>query len=69
MPSMDDVGASTYPIIYGDIKECYTIVDNPAIQMVRDDITSPGFVKFLFQSDVGGSVVNPQAAYRLYVHV
>ncbi|MGB8218639.1 MAG: phage major capsid protein [Candidatus Methanoperedens sp.] len=67
MPSMDDIAGSAFPIIYGDIDEAYTIIDNPEIQMIRDEVTSPGFVKLLFQRDVGGSLVDPQAAIRLEI--
>jgi HK97 family phage major capsid protein len=67
MAAMPAVTTGSAPIIYGNFKEAYTIVDNPAIQTIQDPFTAPGFVKYLFQKDVGGSAVNPQAAIRLVI--
>ena len=68
MPSMPVATVqNNYPIVYGDIMESYMIVDNPVIAMVRDNITTPGFVKFNFEMDVGGGVINPAAIIALKI--
>lgn len=68
VPSMQSVGAAVgaidrIPIIYGDIGQAYTIVDNPGIYSIRDEITTKGAVSlFTERIGVGGGVVD-EAAY------
>jgi HK97 family phage major capsid protein len=61
-PSMPNIGSSTYPIAYGDFQEAYTIVDNPGIYTIRDEITTKGAVSlFTERLGVGGGAVNELA--------
>jgi HK97 family phage major capsid protein len=61
-PSMPNIGSSTYPIAYGDFTEAYTIVDNPGIYTIRDEITTKGAVSlFTERLGVGGGAVNELA--------
>lgn len=68
VPAMQNVGAAVggvnvKPIMYGDFREAYTIVDNPGIYTIRDEITTKGLVSlFSERLGVGGGVVN-EAAY------
>jgi HK97 family phage major capsid protein len=48
-------------IAFGDFAEAYTIVDRLGISVIRDNITQPGFVKFLMRKRVGGGAVNFEA--------
>jgi HK97 family phage major capsid protein len=68
VPAMQNIGAAVggvnvKPIMYGDFREAYTIVDNPGIYTIRDEVTTKGLVSlFSERLGVGGGVVN-EAAY------
>jgi len=49
---------------FGDIKAAYTIVDRMGVNVIRDNITSPGFVKFHIYRRSSAAVVNYEA-YKL----
>ena len=63
------IGAGTFPVIFGDIRRAYTIIDRIGIEMLRDPYTlAPnGQVKFLFRRRYGGSVVLTEALYKLEI--
>ncbi len=46
---------------FGDFNEAYTIVDRLGVSVVRDNITQPGFVKYLMRKRVGGGAINFEA--------
>jgi HK97 family phage major capsid protein len=48
-------------VAFGDIRAGYTIVDRIGINVIRDNITSPGFVKFHIYRRSAGKVTNFQA--------
>lgn len=56
--------AGQLPIIFGDIKSAYTIVDRLGISILRDPYTQDGAVKFSSRKRSGGGVVNTEA-YKL----
>lgn len=58
---MPAIAANSYSIAYGDFAEAYTIVDRLGVSVVRDNITTPGFVKYLMRKRVGGGAVNFEA--------
>ncbi len=62
-PDLDDIGANTKPIAYGDFGRGYTIVDSVMMSVIRDQFTlaQQGKVKFIFMRRVGGQVVLPEA--------
>ena len=55
---MPQIAANAFPVAFGDFEETYTIVDRLGISVIRDNITSPGFVKYNMRKRVGGGVVN-----------
>lgn len=68
MPKPDGVGALTSGltyVAYGDFREGYTILDRLGINVIRDNITESGFVKWYFRTRYGGGVTNFQAFKRL----
>lgn len=65
VPDMPTIANGSYPVIFGDIAEAYTIVDKPGIAMIRDVLTQKGFVILYTTRRVGGDVVNPQAIVKL----
>lgn len=64
---MPAVGANTFPLAFGDFREGYLIADRVGMRMTRDEITTPGFVKFYVRKRVGGRLRNTQAIKLLKI--
>lgn len=64
---MPAVGAGTFPLAFGDFKEGYLIADRVGMRMTRDEITTPGYVKFYIRKRVGGKLRNTQAIKLLKI--
>lgn len=64
---MPAVAANAFPLAFGDFKEGYLIADRVGMRMTRDEITTPGFVKFYVRKRVGGKLRNTQAIKLLKV--
>lgn len=62
-----DIGAGAYPVVFGDFKRGYRIIDRISMNVLRDDYTlaSQGKVRFVFYRRVGGQVVLPEAMIKL----
>ncbi len=69
-PDMPAVGASTYPIAFGDWKRAYTLVDRIAMTFLRDPYTqgASGNVRMWFRRRCGGQVVLAEAIRKLQCH-
>jgi len=64
---MPAVAASAFPLAFGDFKEGYLIADRVGMRITRDEITTPGFVKFYARKRVGGKLRNTQAIKLLKI--
>jgi HK97 family phage major capsid protein len=64
---MPVVAANAFPLAFGDFKEGYLIADRVGMRMTRDEITTPGFVKFYIRKRVGGKLRNTQAIKLLKI--
>ncbi|WP_294636620.1 phage major capsid protein [uncultured Aquabacterium sp.] len=64
---MPAVAANSFPLAFGDFREGYLIVDRVGTRITRDEITTPGFVKFYIRKRVGGVIRNSQAIKLLKV--
>lgn len=64
---MPVVGAGNFPLAIGDFREGYLICDRVGMRMTRDEITTPGFVKFYVRKRVGGKLRNTQAIKLLKI--
>lgn len=64
---MPAVGAGTFPLAFGDFKEGYLIADRVGMRITRDEITTPGYVKFYIRKRVGGKLRNTQAIKLLKI--
>ena len=64
---MPVVAANAFPLAFGDFKEGYLIADRVGMRMTRDEITTPGFVKFYVRRRVGGKLRNTQAIKLLKI--
>ncbi len=64
---MPAVAANNFPIAFGDFREGYLIVDLVGMRITRDEITTPGQVKFYIRKRVGGKLRNTQAIKLLKI--
>jgi len=66
---MPAVAANAFPLAFGDFKEGYLIADRVGMRITRDEITTPGFVKFYCRKRVGAKLRNTQAIKLLKISV
>lgn len=64
---MPAVAANAFSLAFGDFKEGYLIADRVGMRITRDEITTPGFVKFYIRKRVGGKIRNSQAIKLLKI--
>lgn len=67
LEDMPVVAANAFPIAFGDFREGYLIADRVGLRMTRDEITTPGFVKFYIRRRVGGKLRNTEAIKLLKI--
>lgn len=65
--NLADIGASTYPIWFGDFRRGYLIVDRAGIRVLRDPFTNKPYVHFYTTKRVGGGVQNFEAIKALKI--
>ncbi len=61
---MEDVpamGADSYSLAFGNLREAYQVVDRQGVRVLRDVYTTKPYVKFYTTKRVGGGVVNFEA--------
>lgn len=61
---MDDIGAGTFPIAFGDFKTGYTVFTRIQNRMMREGITQPGIVNYFLESRIGGALSSYEAISR-----
>ena len=59
--NMPDIAANSLSIAFGDFKRGYLIVDRMGVRVLRDDLTSKGFVKYYTTKRVGGGLNDSNA--------
>lgn len=60
-PDMPAVAANAFPVVLGDIRSGYQIVDRQGINVLRDPYSAKPFVEFYVTKRVGGQVVLAEA--------
>lgn len=67
MPDMPNEAANSNPIVFGDFRRAYTMVDRIVMEMLRDPYTqaTSGNIRFIFRRRVGGQVVLAEAIRKL----
>ena len=50
--------ANSLSILFGDIRQAYTVVERAQVSLLRDPFTTKGQTKFYTTKRVGGSLVN-----------
>lgn len=68
-PDMPAIGGGLYPVVFGDFRRGYLIVDRLVMEMMTDPYTSKatGMVEFSARRRVGGGVVQAEALKKLKV--
>ena len=71
VPDMPDVAAGAVPIVFGDLRRAYTIVDRVSLSILRDPFTqaTSGNIRFIARRRVGGQMVLAEAIRKLKVSV
>lgn len=66
---MPDPEAGTFPVVFGDMRRAYYIVDRLQISVQRDPYTlsDQGIVKFTARKRTGGQIVLPEAIRKLKI--
>ncbi len=69
VPDMPAIAENAYPVIFGDMRRAYMIVDRIAIVIIRDALTqaTSGLVRFVARKRVGGQVVLAEAIRKLKI--
>lgn len=70
-PDMPDVGAGTYPIVFGDFQQGYRIFDRVQLAVLRDpfSVATSGLVRFHARRRVAGGVAKAEAIRKLKISV
>lgn len=58
---MPDVAANAFPIAFGDFKAGYVLADLVGFRLTRDEITTPGYVKWYARRRLGGTIRKDEA--------
>src|SRR6185503_1068125 len=63
MPSTPSATGTTFPILYGNIKRGYLVVDriNVVVRRLQEKYAESGQIAYLVRKRVGGQVVLPEA--------
>lgn len=65
MPDMDDIGAGLYPVVFGDFKRGYNVVEGKQMLMQRNPFRTSGRVLIEIWRYVGGDVQTGEAIKKL----
>lgn len=68
MAGMPNIAASAKPILFGDFKRGYLIVDRTGVRVLRDPFTNKPYVHFYTTKRVGGGLLNPDVIKALNVN-
>lgn len=58
---MPDIAANSLPIAFGDFRAGYMLVPLAGLRITRDEVTTPGYVKWYVRRRVGGAMKKSEA--------
>ncbi len=67
VPDMPNVAAGALPILFGDMKETYLVIDRIGFRVLRDPYTNKPYICFYCTKRVGGGVKNPDAMKAMLI--
>jgi HK97 family phage major capsid protein len=59
--AMPDIATNAHPVLFGNFRRGYLIVDRVGLRITVDQVTTPGYVKFYIRRRTGGIVLNNDA--------
>jgi len=70
LPNMPDIGAGTFPVIYGDFQN-FMIGERKSLTVVRDEFSQStlGLVRYVFHRRVGCVVTKPESFKKIKISV
>lgn len=67
VPDLPDIAASATPLLFGDMKETYLVIDRIGFRVLRDPYTNKPYICFYCTKRVGGGVKNPDAMKAMVI--
>lgn len=64
---MPIIEANSFPVAFGDFQRGYLIADRVGIGIVRDEVTKPGYIRYIMFKRVGGKVKDSNAIKLLKI--
>lgn len=64
---MPDIAADAFPVAFGDFNRGYLIADRVGMGLIRDNVTKPGYVRFIMFKRVGGALKDTNALKLLKI--
>ncbi len=58
---MPDVAANAFPVAFGDFKSGYVLVPLVGLRLTKDEVTTPGYVKWYVRRRLGGNIKKSEA--------
>lgn len=58
---MSSVALNAFPVGFGNLRRAYVLVDRVGMRITRDEVTTPGYVKFYVRRREGGIILNNNA--------
>lgn len=62
---MPDTGSGSIPVLFGNFKSAYIILDRKGVRVLRDPYSNKPYISFYTTKRVGGSVSNPEAVIAM----
>lgn len=64
---MPNIAADAFPVAFGDFQRGYLIADRVGMGIVRDEVTKPGYIRFIMYKRVGGKLKDSNAIKLLKI--
>lgn len=64
---MPDIAADAFPVAFGDFSRGYLIADRVGMGIVRDEVTKPGYIRFIMYKRVAGKLKDSNAIKLLKI--
>lgn len=64
---MPNIGANAFPVAFGDFSRGYLIADRVGMGIVRDEVTKPGYIRYIMYKRVGGKLKDTNAIKLLKI--
>lgn len=64
---MPDIAADAFPVAFGDFQRGYLIADRVGMGIVRDEVTKPGYIKYIMYKRTSGKVKDSNAIKLLKI--